>query len=179
MATTFTKIADYTVGSGGAASIDFTSIPSTYTDLCVQLSTRSSTSNTDDYIMVYFNNTQSSLTSKRLYGTGSSTGSDSLSNKQGGSAGTRIMAGATTGNGATSNTFGNFSIYIPNYAGSTNKSTSSEGVGEANATAATALIGAGLWSSTAAINQITFDVYFSGANFMQYSTATLYGVNNA
>ena len=40
MATTFTKIASVTVGSGGASSIDFTSIPSTYTDLCVKLSTR-------------------------------------------------------------------------------------------------------------------------------------------
>ena len=33
MATTFFKIASATVGSGGASSIDFTSIPQTYTDL--------------------------------------------------------------------------------------------------------------------------------------------------
>ena len=38
MAVTFTQIASVTVGSGGAASIDFTSIPSTYTDLCIKTS---------------------------------------------------------------------------------------------------------------------------------------------
>jgi hypothetical protein len=40
MATTFIKIASVTVGSGGAASMDFTSIPSTYTDLVIKVSTR-------------------------------------------------------------------------------------------------------------------------------------------
>ena len=38
---TFTKIASATVGSGGASSIEFTSIPSTYTDLVIKLSMRS------------------------------------------------------------------------------------------------------------------------------------------
>ena len=42
MATTYTLISSVTVGSGGAASIEFTSIPSTYTDLVLKLSARSS-----------------------------------------------------------------------------------------------------------------------------------------
>jgi hypothetical protein len=33
MATTYEIIASVTVGSGGAANIEFTSIPATYTDL--------------------------------------------------------------------------------------------------------------------------------------------------
>ena len=37
MANTYVAIATVTVGSGGAASIDFTSIPATYTDLVVKL----------------------------------------------------------------------------------------------------------------------------------------------
>jgi hypothetical protein len=36
MANTFELIASSTVGSGGAANIDFTSIPATYTDLCLK-----------------------------------------------------------------------------------------------------------------------------------------------
>ena len=40
MATTFTKIASVSVGSGGAATMSFTSIPSTYTDIVVKLSAR-------------------------------------------------------------------------------------------------------------------------------------------
>jgi hypothetical protein len=51
MANTFTLIASSTVGSGGAASIDFTSISSTYTDLVVKLSLR----NTEDTIIAYVN----------------------------------------------------------------------------------------------------------------------------
>ena len=36
MATTYTLISSVTVGSGGAANIEFTSIPSTYTDLLLK-----------------------------------------------------------------------------------------------------------------------------------------------
>ena len=38
---TYTLISSVTVGAGGASSIDFTSIPSTYTDLLVKISARS------------------------------------------------------------------------------------------------------------------------------------------
>jgi hypothetical protein len=40
MATTYEAIATVEVGSGGAADIEFTSIPGTYTDLLVCLSKR-------------------------------------------------------------------------------------------------------------------------------------------
>jgi hypothetical protein len=36
MATTYEIIASVTVGSGGAANIEFTSIPATYTDLVLK-----------------------------------------------------------------------------------------------------------------------------------------------
>jgi hypothetical protein len=38
MATTYDLISSVTVGSGGAANIEFTSIPATYTDLVVLFS---------------------------------------------------------------------------------------------------------------------------------------------
>jgi hypothetical protein len=40
MALTYTAIKTVTVGSGGAANIDFTSIPQTYTDLVLKVSAR-------------------------------------------------------------------------------------------------------------------------------------------
>ena len=40
MATTYTLISSVTVGSGGAASIEFTSIPADYTDLLLKVSMR-------------------------------------------------------------------------------------------------------------------------------------------
>ena len=48
MANTFKKIQTVTVGSGGAASIDFTSIPQTYTDLKIVLSARTNRANATD-----------------------------------------------------------------------------------------------------------------------------------
>jgi hypothetical protein len=75
----------------------------------------------------------------------------------------------------TASSFSSGEIYIPNYAGSTNKSYSIDSVTEQNATGALAELIAGLWSQTAAITQITL----SSSNFQQYSTAYLYGVSNA
>jgi len=79
---------------------------------------------------------------------------------------------------ATANTFSNNELYIPNYAGSTNKSVSFDSVQENNGTTANAVLFAGLWSNTAAINRVT--LASSGSNkFVQHSTAYLYGVKNA
>jgi hypothetical protein len=47
MATTYEAIATVEVGSGGAADIEFTSIPGTYTDLVVKVSARSTSSSGD------------------------------------------------------------------------------------------------------------------------------------
>jgi hypothetical protein len=82
-----------------------------------------------------------------------------------------------TSSGATASTFNNADLYIPNYAGSNNKSFSIDSVSENNGTAAVASLFAGLWSQTAAITSITLTS--RNGNFDQYSTAYLYGVNNA
>jgi hypothetical protein len=154
------------VGSGGAASIDFSSIPSTYTDLCLKLSLRSSGAVGDEIFGLTFNNTAGSITSRFLYGQGVSAAS--LSN---------VYFAQANGSTSTSSTFGNAEIYIPNYAGSTNKSISNDGVSENNATSAVAAFTAALWSQTAAINRITITP--NSGSFVQYSTAYLYGVSNA
>jgi hypothetical protein len=88
-----------------------------------------------------------------------------------------IDAGVISSGNATASTFGNFEIYLPNYAGSNNKSVSSDSVAENNATEAYTNLRALLWSSTAAINAIKFTL--GAGNFAQYSTATLYGISNA
>ena len=164
MANTYEAIATVTVGSGGASTIDFTSIPSTYTDLKLVLSGRSTSSGT--VASIKFNNSSANFSGIWLVGTGSSalsgTGADYF----------RINWSAST-----SNTFGNTEIYIPNYAGSNNKSFSSDGSSENNATEAYANFIAGLWSQTTAINQITLTP--NAGNFAQYSTATLYGIKNS
>jgi hypothetical protein len=169
MANTYTLIASSTVGSGGASSIDFTSIPSTYTDLVLKISARTTRSGQfSDAISLSINGVSTNQSSRYLEGSGAATGSGTLSSF-------RTQA---TGATATANTFGNSEYYIPNYAGSAHKSASSDGVSENNATDASAWLVANLWSSTAAINQLTI-TDLNSATFVQYSTAYLYGVKNA
>ena len=170
MANTFELIASSTVGSGGStAAINFTSIPSTYTDLCLVASLRTTATLSDGWndIRLTINGSNSSITGKQLYGTGSAAASNSPT--LGGIFGTHASM--------TSNTFSNASLYIPNYAGNTNKSFSVDSVTEQNATSALADLYAGLWSSTSVINAIGLETI--SAFFVQYSTAYLYGVSNA
>jgi hypothetical protein len=168
---TFTLISAVTVGSGGAATIDFTSIPSTYTDLVLKASLRGPTGYASDTMDTYlrFNGTTTNYSDRLLYGTGSAAASLS-----------ETLTGINfrvVGQNSTASTFGNAEIYIANYAGSTNKSVSVDAVTENNATSVLTQLEAGLWSNTAAINQITLVPFTTG--FAQYSTAYLYGVSNA
>jgi hypothetical protein len=165
MANTFVQIATYTA-TGSVATIDFSSIPSTYTDLVLKLSARSSASAINDYCYVQFNNAGYNSSVRFLQGSGS--GASSSSESTG-------YIGIVDGNTATSSTFSSNEIYIPNYAGSTNKSFSVDGAMENNATTSFMHLVAGLWSNTAAINRITLKLDASN-NFLQYSTATLYGI---
>jgi hypothetical protein len=168
---TFTKIASITVGAGGTSGMDFTSIPSTYTDLCLFVSVRTGYSALYQDVPIYFNNNGSGYTLRRLYSDGSTVASNTTTG--GGS----TVAGAL-GNSATStsNTFSNCVVYISNYAGSNSKSYSIDNVTENNSTANFQDLQAGLWANSSAINQIA--VSGAGQTILQYSTATLYGVKN-
>lgn len=174
MANTYTLISAVTVGAGGAASIDFTSIPSTYTDLMVKLSTRDSnaSANNGDVKVVFNASSTSDYSDKWLYGNGGSAFSLGHSSQTGTSIGLTSMDSA----GNTASTFGSLDLYVPNYAVSANKSFSADAAGETNATTAYMGFTAGLRSNVAAINQITF---YPTTAFVQYSTAYLYGVSNA
>lgn len=159
-----TKLAEVTVGAGGQSSINFTNIPQTFTDLQLVLSTRNADSGYFGYIGVGFNGVTTNLSQRRLRGNGSTASSGTNT----------YLEMAANASGTTANTFSNAQVYISNYAGSTNKSVSLDWVMENNVAEAYQQIAAGIWSSTAAITSI--QVYGS-SNFVQYSTATLYGVS--
>lgn len=173
MANTFELIDSATVGSGGALDITFSVIPATYTDLCLKLSLRGSSGSLQDNVLITFNGSGSGYSARLLYGQGSGTPASASSSSTSLNLNTYVPA-----TGATSSTFGNAEIYIPNYAGSSYKSVSSDFVIENNATGTFQGLAAGLWSNSAAINQITID-YLGSDTFVQYSTAYLYGVKNA
>ena len=178
---TYNLIQTVTVGAGGAASINFTSIPQTYTDLLVMGSVRSTstTSNTGEYdAMAYrFNASTSGYTARVLEGNGSSviTVSNTTVTGSGGGLYGRISDGGINNSLSGTSIFSSFNMYIPNYAGSTNKSWSFEYVQERNVTASFMGMVAGLWSNTAAITEITFAL--AVANYAQYSSFSLYGIS--
>jgi hypothetical protein len=171
MATTCKLIAKNTLGSD-TGSVTFSSIPATYTDLLLLASIRSDRSAAvADWIKLRFNGAASDTShdSRALYGSGSAAAS--LTDPS-------ARIGYAAAASATADTFGNFEVYIPNYAGSTNKSYSATGVAETNASAQFMAAVAGLWSSTNAINQIQVlpDV---GTNLKSGSSFFLYGILKA
>lgn len=163
-------ISTVTVGSGGAANIVFTSIPQTYTDLKVVLSTRSSRATVQDTFNVLFNSNTSGYSYRRLYGDSSSGPGTDASSGDG-----SLTTGYTQGGNGTANTFGNLELYIPNYTSNGVKSVSSDGVSENNATVSYLGLVASLWSGTTPITSITLTPT-TGGTLQQYSSATLYGI---
>lgn len=171
MAFTYSKLAEVTVGSGGATTISFSNVPQNYNDLVIKLSSRTNRSadiNAD--IGITFNSNTSNYSIKDLVGYG--TGVVSRTNPTGTASIGDVFATASS---ATSSTFGNFEIYIPDYTVSANKSVSIDTTNENNATSNYSLLAAGFWSNTTAITSITL-IPLNSDSFVQYSTAYLYGV---
>jgi hypothetical protein len=145
------------------SAITFSSIPNTFTDLYLVLSARVNTTNGGLRIRV--NGSTANLSTRLLYGNGSTsaTGSDTT------------YVGTVTNSNQTANTFGSAGLYFPNYAGSTAKSFSGDLIDETNATTATQWLTVGFFNSTSPITAL--EVFGDGAgNFVQYSSATLYGI---
>jgi hypothetical protein len=170
MANTYIPIASTIVGSGGAATITFSSIPSTYTDLLLTLSpVYTGTGNQTTLWLSQINGSSSNLSNRWLRGSGSAVFSST--DASGGIYLNQVGF-------ADSNTFASMNIYIPNYAGSLTKSIYVDTVQERNATEAYQAFVGGYWANTAAITSLTLDP--DGSNtFAQNTTAYLYGISNS
>lgn len=181
-APTYLQIATTTVGSGGATTIDFNSIPQTYTDLAIKLSLRSNYATSGDLAPVFmrFNGNSASTYSGRelVYFQSSIASAANPYNIT-----TSMFAGFANSTGPTANTFNSTDIYIPNYASSNYKSVSVDSAQSQNSTTNytfAVLIDGNMWANTSPITSISlFCGTASQYNFTQYSTATLYGISNA
>jgi hypothetical protein len=182
MSATYEYIARQTLGTA-AAEVTFSNIPQTFTDLYFVMSTRAQGGATqDDLVTAYLNGIQSGYTSRRFYGLGgnATVSGDGLSNNNGGTAGSRLIVGATSGASSTSSTFGNGWFYIPNYAVAGPRVTSGEGAGENNASLAVITTTAGQTGNTSPVTSVTFSLYYSLSNgFAAGSTFYLYGIRRA
>ena len=169
MAATYTLIASNTLGSD-TASVTFSSIAGTYTDLVLRMSIRQTGAATQGNVFIKVNNSSSSD-----YGTTDLRGSGSAASSTRDTSNTYIAYTANYDT-STSNTFSSVELYIPNYAGSTNKVFSLFAVQETNATAAYMSAEAAIRTSTAAITEINLtgnSDYKSGSSFF------LYGIKNS
>ena len=148
-----------------AASVTFDNLPASgYTDLKLVMSGRDTISADFNSFTVAFNGSSTGFTGRQLIGTGSSAISNTVTTAL------SPLPGATL----TASTFSNVELYIPNAFGSANKSFSWDGVLENNATAVRTILGAGLWSNTAAITSVTIGT--DGTAYAANSTFSLYGV---
>lgn len=169
MANTYIYIASATVGAGGATTITFSGIPNAYTDLVLKVSARMNRAVDRQSLNVWFNGTTGSWDSRRL------AGYDSNSKLTDTGSTTYYQIPQGTGTTATTSTFSNSEFYIANYTSSDSKPISSDSVTENySGTSWIMDFGGGLWSNSNAINSISIDG--NGWDFLQYSTAYLYGI---
>lgn len=175
MPNTFSLIAKKIIPTDGTTSVSFSSIPSTYTDLHLIMSARTSYSSVYGPLVITFNGSSSSYTDVYVDGSPANSASARTGKESGQSQFGYINVAGDT---ATANVFGIASIYVPNYQGSTAKSISYEFNTENNAQNSLVGYGAGLWTGTAAITSITIGGQ-GGTSFISGSEFYLYGIKNS
>jgi hypothetical protein len=165
----FESIATITAGST-VSSIEFTSIPSTYTHLQIRGIVRTTNVGQADEVQIQFNSdTATNYSTHQLAGSGSSATSSAAANNS-------FMYGVyTTGAAATANTFGSIVMDILDYK-DTNKFKTMRNISgfDQNTSVGYVLMRSGNWRSTSAVTSIKL---FGGAsNIAQYSSFALYGI---
>jgi len=171
MPSTYTLISSNVLTSS-AASVTFSAIPSTYTDLVLRVSLRS-TANTLNCAIIFNSNTSSIHSGTFVYGFSTTAGSGNELNTS------ALNPQFTNSNAMTANTFGSAELYIPNYTNSSNKPVSSINASETNSATDAWIMGyAGLWRGSAAITSITI-TSGSGGSHVSGSSFYLYGIKNS
>jgi hypothetical protein len=168
---TYTLISSNVLASS-AASVTFSSIPATYTDLVLRISARTDSGSTFT-VYVQPNATASGYSWIRLRGNGSAASSAAGTATRG-----YLNSDSADDLNATANTFGSMEFYLPSYTASQYKPASNFGVFETNATAANMSATAGLFSNNTAVSSLVIQSD-SGVNFVSTSSFYLYGISNA
>jgi len=167
MPTTYEPIATTTLGSA-AASVSFTSISGTYTDLVLICSPAQTTAGQGDIYIQFNSDTGNNYSSTALYGSGSAAGSTRQSNVNGIRPEYYGYPDTTIGQTTTI-------VHIFNYSNSTTYKTA---LARANAASTGTDAVAGLWRNMAAITSMTV-LMNASATFKSGSTFTLYGIKAA
>jgi hypothetical protein len=167
MANTYVAIAKNVITSN-TASITFSAIPSTYTDLVLVVSARSSTA--PGYVLLTMNTSPTSSETDLRGNGGTVTSVRATGDSQFFAQGYLRQSDS----GMTANTFNSIEIYIPQYTGSQRKYASATSVTETNAGTVEFITASAARSDmTAAINSIT-----CGSSFVSGTRLDLYGIKN-
>jgi hypothetical protein len=176
MANTY-KLISSNILTTSTASITFSSIPDTYTDLVLRFTSRTTNASTFDSLALKFNSDTSAIYSETtLYGSGSTVGADRA---LGANSTQFALLGASDGATNTSDTFSSIEIYIPNYTSTTSKPQSAVWVKPDNSTTtAESYVVAALYRNTSAIDSINLTSRNS-ENFVSGCSFYLYGIKNS
>lgn len=172
MANTYKLISSTTLTTT-TASVTFSSIPQTYTDLLLRISPRTTNTSFGETIRIRPNNLTTNGSSRILRAfNNTSTSSYTYSSV--------LATNNSLGNTATASVFASVDVYIPNYTSSNSKSFSGDTVSETNASDGRVELTASLWSNSAAITSLVLD-NDSGSpfSFTANSTFYLYGIKNS
>ena len=169
MPATYDKIATTTLTST-QATVTFSSISGSYTDLVLVMSYRSDRASNQSYPNIRFNSdTGSNYSNTFLYGDGTSAISSRNSNQ------TSLALYEAVGNTATASVFAPVIVNINNYSNTTtNKNILVRGGSTISGGIVSTQVG--LWRSTSAITTILIYDGNSGTNIFSGSTFTLYGI---
>ena len=163
----YESIQTVTVGSGGASSVSFSSIPSTYKHLQVRILTRSTFGANEWPIFVQLNGNGSGYAYHDLQGNGSAVSASASSSQS------LMQLGDTSAANGTANSFGVFIMDILDYADTNKNKTGRTLYGyDLNGSGKVGLR-SGLWANTAAVTSLSFG---TGGNFAEYSSFALYGI---
>jgi hypothetical protein len=178
MPSTYTLIASNVI-TGTPTTVTFSSILSTYTDLILRASLRTTNASAVESLQIRFNGNTSGIYSlTKIYaGLGNPVGSD---RGLGSNSTEMFIAAGADGANNTSNTFSSYELYIPNYTVSQNKPMSNNWAVEGNSTTDYFLAAqADLFRSTSAIDSIAITARAGGTNFVAGSSFYLYGIKNS
>ena len=169
----FESIATVSVGGGGAANVEFTSIPATYTHLQLKVLGKTDRALNRDGLAIRYNSVSGNdYVNHYLYGDGASaTAGYDYASSYG-------NAYRVSGNSSATNIFGSIILDILDYA-NTNKYKTIRYLGGLDVNGAGEIyLGSHLFMKTNAISSITITPTV-GTNFLQYSHFALYGIRSA
>lgn len=150
-------------GAGGVSSVTFDAIPQNANHLIIMGSLRSTSANTDVFLLL--NGLNTGFSGGQISASGSGVGGGAI---------TTGLVGQINPSSSTASTFATFILEITNYSAAVNKDIQSK-VSQGNYAATGLVFHAGQgWANTSPVTSLTL----TATNFAEYSTFSLYTITN-